>query len=539
MNTFVLVSTFSRMKKYAPAIEAAMDCCWPHHPSIYFIGDCKIVEVKNQLCFFNACWTEILLRGLLALTKKHAGITHVFHMLDDHCPLRPCNTEAISAYLEIARSRDLAVVSFPTYEWPWTQTEQTDYPDGLIRMWRKVEVDIVDGRRLAIVPRDFFRYFQVQPAWWNINYLVEACRTALDKGIRDPWAFEAMRWTEASPHYLAEYNWPSVHHGFMAAGKVNHSAISYISGTAAAKLKAQLIRDTIGINIMAVYRTQRWFIKKSNGVRRILSLYREERLISVVINRYKIHTAPAREYIYRKILRQTKNRIRGLLPNVSLYGDFSSLPESLLLKASLDRALRNTGEPPDFIRAIDGMSGQKYRTFISNLVGFHPDARYLEIGSWGGSTASAALYGNSAKALCIDNCSLFGGSKAMFLNNIKRVLSPKIEFSMIEDDFRSIDYTSLGTFNIFLFDGPHAEVDQYDGIMLPRAALDGCFILIVDDWNWRQVRLGTFRAIIDARFSIVSAVEIRTTWNNTHPTISGKFSEWHNGYFVAVLKASG
>jgi hypothetical protein len=184
------------------------------------------------------------------------------------------------------------------------------------------------------------------------------------------------------------------------------------------------------------------------------------------------------------------------------------------------------------------MSGQKYRTFINNLVGSHPDARYLEIGSWTGSTATAALYGNSVRAVCIDNWSQFGGPKATFVANIERVLSPTIDFQFIEKDFRSIDYTLIGNFNVYLFDGPHEERDQYDGIMVVRPALDKSFILIVDDWNSRQVRLGTFRAIRDAGYSISSSVEIRTTQDNTHPPVSGKNSDWHNGYFIAVLKLS-
>jgi hypothetical protein len=223
------------------------------------------------------------------------------------------------------------------------------------------------------------------------------------------------------------------------------------------------------------------------------------------------------------------------LPAISLRGDFSALSESKLVKRSLDQALTNIGGPADFVRAINGMSGQKYRTFINILVGLHLDARYLEIGSWAGSTAAAALYGNTAKAVCIDNWSEFGGPKAEFLANIERVRSPSINFRLIENDFRNVDYTSLGRFNIYFFDGPHQEQDQYEGIMVARPALDRPFVLIVDDWNWRQVRLGTFRAIRDAGYSLASSIEIRTTHDNSHPLISGRESDWHNGYLIAVV----
>ncbi len=242
-----------------------------------------------------------------------------------------------------------------------------------------------------------------------------------------------------------------------------------------------------------------------------------------------------RESSYRRELGRSQDKC-PTLPCISTVGDFSLLPEATLVKESLDRALDNIGGPPDFIRAIEGMSGQKYRTFISNLIRSYPDARYLEIGSWGGSTATAALYGNSVRALCIDNWSQFGGPRETFFANIERIRSDKIDFQFIEADFRSVDYESIGRFNVFLFDGPHEERDQYDGVMVTRPALQKPFVLIVDDWNLRQVRLGTFHAIIDAGYSLACSVEIRTTWDNTQPSIIGRDSDWHNGYFIAVIK---
>jgi len=243
-----------------------------------------------------------------------------------------------------------------------------------------------------------------------------------------------------------------------------------------------------------------------------------------------------REQFYRSLLGQTNFRCREL-PCISVRGNFSATHASVLMKQSLERAVANIGGPPDFVRAIDGMSGQKYRTFINNFVGAHSNPQYLEIGTWQGSTAASALYGNSVKALCIDNWSQFGGPKSEFLANMERIRSesPAVEFRFIENDFRQVDYCSLGRFNIYLFDGPHEESDQYDGIVIVRPALQKSFVLIVDDWNWRQVRIGTFRAIRDAKYSITCSIEIRTTQDNSVPQVTGKDSDWHNGYFIADL----
>jgi len=116
-----------------------------------------------------------------------------------------------------------------------------------------------------------------------------------------------------------------------------------------------------------------------------------------------------------------------------------------------------------------------------------------------------------------------------------RSSSPGVDFRFIEGDFRRTDFNSIGRFNIYLFDGPHQEQDQYDGIIMATPALDRRVILIVDDWNWAASRLGTFRAIRAAGYSITCSVEIRTTLDNLHAANYGKASDWHNGYFFAVL----
>jgi hypothetical protein len=66
-------------------------------------------------------------------------------------------------------------------------------------------------------------------------------------------------------------------------------------------------------------------------------------------------------------------------------------------------------------------------------------------------------------------------------------------------------------------------------------ALASQFVLIVDDWNWPAVRYGTLRAISEVGATINYSMEIRTTLNDTHPTIAMENSDWHNGYFISVL----
>lgn len=163
--------------------------------------------------------------------------------------------------------------------------------------------------------------------------------------------------------------------------------------------------------------------------------------------------------------------------------------------------------------------------------------RYLEIGSWSGSTAASAIYGNELSAICIDNWSQFGGPKIKFDENISKAKGDSCKFFFIEDDFRNVNYERLKfDANIYLFDGPHSAEDQYDGIRLVMPSLQDEFILIVDDYNWVDVRNGTQRAILDCKLSVISCIEIRTTTDDTHPRMKMQNSDWHNGYFIAHVK---
>ena len=267
------------------------------------------------------------------------------------------------------------------------------------------------------------------------------------------------------------------------------------------------------------------------GIGGIVGAIRDGRVISAVSHWIE---ETFREWRLRRALKHTGGTV-GSLPAIRTRGDFAASPRAGSLKVALDEAV--CGKPlPSIVRDIEGMSGQKYRTLINKFIGAQCDARYLEVGSWKGSTAAAALYGNRVRAVCIDDWSQFDGPRETFFANMKEVLSSKIEFDVIESDFRSVDYRTIGRFNIFLFDGPHGERDQYDGIILAQPALDDHLTLIVDDWNWRQVRLGTLRAILDGQWTIEASIEIRTTRDNTSPKVEGKESDWHNGYFLAVLR---
>jgi hypothetical protein len=193
-------------------------------------------------------FSRLLMQGLMRLRVMYPAVTRVFYLLEDHCPLRQCDMDRLLRVCKVAAEHDLGAVTFPTYNWPWGEVESKVYPDGLVRTWRKIEIANLSGERFAVVPSDFFRYFQLQPTLWRCEYLERVCAAAIAARKTDPWQFEALRFRDAEQHYVASYNWPTVHHGFLVQGSINPAAVRYADRAAHLRLRRQLIEEVVGVN---------------------------------------------------------------------------------------------------------------------------------------------------------------------------------------------------------------------------------------------------------------------------------------------------
>lgn len=223
--------------------------------------------------------------------------------------------------------------------------------------------------------------------------------------------------------------------------------------------------------------------------------------------------------------------------SICLEGDFEVHPMGKILLQAYNQAMALNHNLPDWIVTMDGMSGKKYRYLVNNLIAKLNSAVYMEVGSWSGSTACAALWNNPITVTCIDDWSQFGGPRNKFIANIRKAKHANATVRTIECDFRNINFSLIKPLaNIYLFDGPHGEQDQYDGVAMALPALQSSFILIVDDYNAKSVRVGTQRAIQGAGLTIRCSIQIKTTTNDSHPTVCRQNSDWHNGYLIALCE---
>jgi hypothetical protein len=205
-----------------------------------------------------------------------------------------------------------------------------------------------------------------------------------------------------------------------------------------------------------------------------------------------------------------------------------------LIKKAFENAENNISKITNDIINIEGMSGTMTRHFYNNLLDIE-DARYLEIGTWKGSSVCSAMFKNKAKVVCIDNWSEFGGPKSEFLVNFEKFKGEN-EATFIENDCYKVDVSLLPKFNIYMYDGNHTNESHYKALLHYYNCLDDIFIFIVDDWNWKDVRDGTNNAIQKLNLKVLYEKEIRLTWDNSHTPHKQARDTWWNGIYVVILQ---
>lgn len=204
------------------------------------------------------------------------------------------------------------------------------------------------------------------------------------------------------------------------------------------------------------------------------------------------------------------------------------------INRAFDNAANDISKITADIMNMQGMTGIKTRHFYNNLLNMK-DARYLEIGTWKGSSVCSGMYNNKATVVCIDNWSEFGGPKDEFLVNFNTYKGYN-NARFIESDCYQVDISTLPKFNIYMYDGNHTENSHYRALQHYYDCLDDVFIFIVDDWNWKDVREGTVKSIEQLNLKVLYEREIRLTWDESHTPHPLADTTWWNGIYVAILQ---
>ncbi len=199
-------------------------------------------------------------------------------------------------------------------------------------------------------------------------------------------------------------------------------------------------------------------------------------------------------------------------------GKIEQIQEAIEKAERLESKLTN-----DIIDGVGGFTSPRIRHLMNNLGGISQN--YLEVGIFLGATYVSAAYGNDH--LCctgIDDFSEFNENKDAedtFIANCKK---SHVMCQYIKDDCFNIKPDEiLFPQDLYLFDGSHDYESQKRAIthFLPMMADE--FILVIDDFDWKDVHEGTSAGIKE------SAVEVLF-----EQVLTG--TDWHNGIYIALLK---
>jgi hypothetical protein len=210
-------------------------------------------------------------------------------------------------------------------------------------------------------------------------------------------------------------------------------------------------------------------------------------------------------------------------------------PNIAIIEKCLEDATNGVSQLPEFSLNLWGMSGKVYRRFINNYARSIENPKYLEFGSYTGSTLCAVVGGvPNIKALAVDNFSLGGSSQQQCLDNVNNVKTLDSDITVLNQDFNSFDFTAHGKFNIYMYDAEHDEHDQANAIIRVGPALEEISLIVVDDWNDHgyvtPVKVGTYRGFESCNLEVLYKWEVETGVNGPIG------SDWHNGYGIFLVK---
>lgn len=192
---------------------------------------------------------------------------------------------------------------------------------------------------------------------------------------------------------------------------------------------------------------------------------------------------------------------------------------------------------PKIKNDIPGLTSARVKTLINSLA--KGVGSYLEIGSYLGATATAALKDNFLNAFFVDNwqeniqpqrsdISTPANSKEDFIKNIEKFRGGSNITIYDNDLFETPVDELIDQIQMFFYDGPH-------DLETTKQAVEyfwGCFqhecILVFDDANWEGVVKGVDLAVENMRGRTVYKKIILNSQENPN--------EWWNGLYIIVIR---
>jgi hypothetical protein len=189
---------------------------------------------------------------------------------------------------------------------------------------------------------------------------------------------------------------------------------------------------------------------------------------------------------------------------------------------------------------IPGLTSTRVQSLINGLA--KSSSKYLEIGSYQGATAAAALSGNNLQAYFVDTWqeapqAVREGWETPDTNSLeefKKNINPykgnnKIFIS--NSDMFKVNLKPISNIDLFFYDGPHDFESTKNAVKYYSATFARQSILIFDDANWTDVVKGAHKGILELGLKILYSKKVLNSLESE--------SDWWNGLYIVVVEKNG
>lgn len=186
---------------------------------------------------------------------------------------------------------------------------------------------------------------------------------------------------------------------------------------------------------------------------------------------------------------------------------------------------------------IPGLTSTRVQSLINGLA--KSSSKYLEIGSYQGATAAAALSGNKLEAYFVDMWQSapqavrrgwetpVTNTLEEFKENIKPYKGDNKIFISNSDMFR-VDLSKISDIDLFFYDGPHDHESTRNAVKYYYPSFANQSILIFDDANWTEVVQGAHKGILESGLNILYSKKVLNSLESD--------TDWWNGLYIVVVE---
>lgn len=186
---------------------------------------------------------------------------------------------------------------------------------------------------------------------------------------------------------------------------------------------------------------------------------------------------------------------------------------------------------------IPGLTSTRVQSLINGLA--KSSSKYLEIGSYQGATAAAALSGNKIHAYFVDTWqdapqavregweTPETNSLEEFKKNIEQYKGENKVFISNSDMFK-VNLLNISDVDLFFYDGPHDFESTKNAVKYYSKSFANQSILIFDDANWTEVVKGAHKGIVESGLKILYSKKVLNALESD--------TEWWNGLYIVVVE---